>query len=146
MKICNKCKIEKELSEFNKNVYNKKTGLSAWCKGCIRKNVKQNYDANKERYDKNNFDNSKWFIDLKLTLKCERCGFNHPAALDFHHLDPKEKDFKVSENKATCSPEKKKLILKEIEKCIVLCSNCHRVEHSVRINKYLKELKIVTIA
>ena len=74
---------------------------------------------------------AKWYYDYKKTLKCEKCGFDkHPAALDFHHLDPSKKDFKVSKHKITCSEEKKKIILNEISKCIVLCANCHRIEHA----------------
>lgn len=67
-----------------------------------------------------------WFNLYKKNLKCEKCGFNHPAALDFHHLNSKEKEFNISQLKRFGNKEK---LLKEIEKCMVLCSNCHRIHH-----------------
>ena len=57
---------------------------------------------------------------------CEKCGYDkYIGALDFHHLDPKEKDFSIS-NKLGCSWNK---IKKELDKCILVCSNCHREIH-----------------
>lgn len=60
--------------------------------------------------------------------KCEKCGYNsHIAALDFHHLNPNEKELKLdSRNFSNNNLEK---IFKELKKCILLCSNCHREEH-----------------
>lgn len=63
--------------------------------------------------------------------KCNRCGFDqHPAALEFHHKDEKLKSFMIGEvaNKSWNS------IVKEVEKCELLCSNCHRIEHSQRFD------------
>lgn len=67
-----------------------------------------------------------WFAEIKSKLKCERCGENHPATLDFHHVDEAEKEIEVS---AAVFRGNKKKILAEIEKCIVLCANCHRKHH-----------------
>ncbi len=59
--------------------------------------------------------------------KCERCGYDkHLAALEFHHLNPEEKDFNFGDMKS----RKWEDIKDELNKCILLCSNCHRVEHS----------------
>lgn len=71
--------------------------------------------------------NRQRFQEFKATLKCERCGESDPAALDFHHLDPSEKDHELSNamNKWGWSR-----VMREIEKCIVLCANCHRKEHA----------------
>lgn len=68
-----------------------------------------------------------WFQEFKKTLTCSRCPEKDWAVLDFHHLNPKEKDLEVS-NMVQLRWSKKK-ILEEIAKCIVLCSNCHRKEH-----------------
>jgi len=60
--------------------------------------------------------------------ECQKCGYNnHLAALQFHHLDPNEKEFTISSSKHSYSWE---LIQKELDKCILLCSNCHSIEHS----------------
>jgi hypothetical protein len=71
---------------------------------------------------------------LKQTLveykggKCEKCGYDKcVAALDFHHLDINEKQFNISKKGLTLSVEKMK---KEVDKCILLCANCHRETHS----------------
>jgi hypothetical protein len=59
--------------------------------------------------------------------KCIACGYNKCIkALEFHHLDSKIKDFGISEKGYTRSWEKVK---KELDKCILLCANCHREVH-----------------
>ena len=59
--------------------------------------------------------------------KCFICGYNKSIkALEFHHLDPKLKDFGISSKGYTRSFKK---IRNEIEKCVLLCSNCHREVH-----------------
>lgn len=58
--------------------------------------------------------------------KCVKCGYNKcNSALEFHHIDPNEKDFSVSQN-MNMSWDK---IKKELDKCILVCSNCHREIH-----------------
>ena len=59
--------------------------------------------------------------------KCQFCGYNrYVGALDFHHLDEGSKEFDLSTRGLTRSWEK---IKKEIEKCALVCSNCHREIH-----------------
>lgn len=135
MKKCSKCQVEKELDQFNKHS-NSKTKTSSYCILCQKIYVKNHYENNKEEYAKSRFKFSKWFIDLKLTLKCERCGFDHPATLDFHHKDPKTKEFGISTAK-TSGGRSRDEILEEIKKCEVLCSNCHRIEHSNIYDRYI---------
>ena len=67
-----------------------------------------------------------WFKDYKKSLQCEDCGENHPACLDFHHVNPKEKSFALGRANKFLSV---KLLENEIAKCRLLCSNCHRKEH-----------------
>lgn len=58
---------------------------------------------------------------------CQRCGYKtNLAALQFHHLNPKEKDFEISSN--LC--RKWETIKQEVEKCIVVCANCHIELHN----------------
>lgn len=58
---------------------------------------------------------------------CSVCGYNKcVAAMDFHHIDPNEKDFGISAKGLTRSWEKLK---EELDKCILVCSNCHREIH-----------------
>lgn len=59
--------------------------------------------------------------------QCEVCGYKKCVeALEFHHLDPTVKDFSISRDGNTRSWDKVK---EEIDKCILLCSNCHREAH-----------------
>lgn len=58
--------------------------------------------------------------------KCIDCGYNKCAsALEFHHLDPKEKDFAWGDSR-TSNWEK---LENELAKCVLLCANCHRERH-----------------
>lgn len=72
-------------------------------------------------------DLSEWLEELKTGLQCMKCGFSHPAALDFHHRDPKDKLYEVSVMPLRSIGKKK--ILAEIAKCDVMCANCHRIHH-----------------
>ena len=57
---------------------------------------------------------------------CERCGYDrYPEVMEFHHLDPDEKDFEISQ-KANWAYEK---LLVEVEKCMMVCPTCHRELH-----------------
>jgi hypothetical protein len=59
--------------------------------------------------------------------KCERCGYCKTiSALQFHHIDPNEKDFGISAQGRCRSWEKVKA---ELDKCIMVCANCHREIH-----------------
>lgn len=58
---------------------------------------------------------------------CQKCGYNKcPGALSFHHLDSNEKDFGISDKGVSRSFEKVK---SELDKCILVCSNCHAEIH-----------------
>src|SRR4029077_2631271 len=101
------------------------------CKECNKEYHKEHYRLHKGTYVKKLADRrvgiGKFISELRKDLKCSLCGENHPATLDFHHSNPKDKDFTISEAcKGGFSIEK---IKEEIAKCIVLCSNCHRKEH-----------------
>ena len=66
-----------------------------------------------------------WLKEYKKNLKCEKCDETHPACLEFHHKNPKEKKFEIGRgHKASM-----RLLTTEIAKCRVLCANCHRKEH-----------------
>jgi hypothetical protein len=59
---------------------------------------------------------------------CQICNYNKCIdALEFHHLDPNEKDFGISAKGITRAWKKVK---EELDKCILVCSNCHREIHA----------------
>lgn len=60
--------------------------------------------------------------------KCEICGYNkNMAALEFHHVNPNEKEFEL--DKRSLSNNSIQTLRNELEKCIVVCANCHREIH-----------------
>ena len=68
-----------------------------------------------------------WVHELKISLSCNRCPEGDVFCLDFHH---RRKDKELSIAKTVTQGWSKKRILEEIAKCEILCSNCHRKEHS----------------
>ncbi len=57
--------------------------------------------------------------------KCKKCGYDKcVGALDFHHINPRDKDFTISGNAG-----KWENIKKELDKCELLCKNCHAEQH-----------------
>lgn len=58
--------------------------------------------------------------------KCVHCGYDKSiAAMEFHHVDPSKKDFQISTGRTRSWDRVKS----EIDKCVLLCSNCHKEEH-----------------
>ena len=130
MKTCTLCKLPKPLSEFNKKA-SSKDGLQNKCRECSKLAAKRHYEENAEYYlEKNQRHREEkrlWLEQLKDELKCQNCGESEPCCLDFHHLDPQEKDFTVSQ--AASWGYSTERIQVEIEKCVILCANCHRKYH-----------------
>jgi len=59
--------------------------------------------------------------------QCCRCGYSKSlAALDFHHRDPTQKDFSISRYGLTSWSAQ---LQSELDKCELLCANCHREAH-----------------
>jgi hypothetical protein len=70
---------------------------------------------------------------------CEKCGWKgNLAAFDFHHKDPNKKDFNPSAvelaNKSWVE------VKKELDKCVLLCAICHRIEHNDYENEKFLEI------
>lgn len=84
--------------------------------------------CNKERQNKLRRERKRQIVCLKGN-KCQICGYNKTDnALTFHHLDPNKKEFALSaKNLGNTELEK---IFKEIDKCVLLCMNCHAEVHA----------------
>ena len=66
--------------------------------------------------------------------KCESCGYNkYIGALEFHHKDFSQKDFQISRHRLQTFNDD---VEKELNKCLLLCANCHREIHSGYNHKY----------
>ena len=91
-----------------------------------RKHYEANYAKRREELNARRKELKKEWSIFKSTLKCTNCGFDHQAALDFHHKNPGEKEYNVNR---LVSDGRFKKAYAEIKKCIVLCANCHRILH-----------------
>ena len=67
-----------------------------------------------------------WLEQYKKQRKCESCGNSDFRVLDFHHKDLKNKDFNISDFRYRAGFKK---LQEEVEKCTLLCANCHRIVH-----------------
>lgn len=113
-RVCPKCRIEKTPDEF----YNRrgKIGASTYCKKCNGEHVKERQQEFKQKC-----------VEYKKG-KCENCGYNKcSSALEFHHINPKEKKFEI---KKSITRKFDDNIKKELDKCMLLCANCHREIHN----------------
>ena len=134
-KKCSCCQLIKETTEFNFKSKKKNTFHSS-CKKCQAEYHKKHYLANKQAYAKKRRVNNRkyrtkgreFIYEYKKTYGCYFCKENEPCCLDFHHKNPKNKTANISKMKgqAKAIPA----IKKEIKKCIVICSNCHRKLHT----------------
>lgn len=91
------------------------------CRDYYHKHTKywQSYNFQKKK---------KWIDEIKTAKGYLKCGETHPACLDFHHRDPTQKLFRVSQAKHF-SEKRRNEVLEEMAKCDLLCSNCHRKLH-----------------
>jgi len=109
----------------------RKRGNRISCKACEKiyqtQYMKDHPEKNRVRVKAHKAKIRKFIRDLKEGLKCSRCPESFWGCLDFHHRNPKEKEFEIRE--APYAAPSIERILKEIAKCDVLCANCHRKEH-----------------
>lgn len=126
-KTCTACDQEKSVEDFG--VKNVLTGLrQSYCKQCQREKAKAHYEANKTSYLVRNArraeEVAKYVDELKAKTPCVDCGqVFKPRISDWHHKDSSTKLKIVSVLRhSTTLPA----VLREIEKCDLLCANCHR--------------------
>jgi hypothetical protein len=136
LKTCRRCGIEKPLSEFHKRKPSK-DGYAIYCKLCNntlnRKSYRNHWQTRRNNNDSYHYKRIavlRASIDrLKLSLGCVFCGYNkHAVVLDFHHLhvDTKVDTIAALINKKAMESR----LVAEINKCVVVCSNCHRLIHN----------------
>ena len=66
----------------------------------------------------------RWLNIYKVRKGCAVCGYDsHPVALQFDHINPKEKTLDV----ANMTKHKLKVLIAELRKCRILCANCHMI-------------------
>lgn len=106
---CGSCHQYKPLTEY----YYRGDTPRAWCKVCDNKYIIVRQNARKKE-----------FVNLKGG-KCQKCGYDRcKGALEFHHIDKSTKEFGINRNFSLERAQE------ELDKCILLCANCHREEHT----------------
>ena len=115
--VCIKCEQEQPIGKFHvSKVVNGKTYRARKCNKCItplkrarEKRIKSIFQARKEG------------------LSCQKCGFADFRALQFHHRNKADKESNISDMfRRGMSVNNVEL---EIDKCDVLCANCHQILH-----------------
>lgn len=123
-KYCPSCDKKLETRYFTKSK-SRKDGLQAYCSDCMKKYRRKHYNNNKDVYINRALANKKRLTAYLKELKsgpCADCGVIYPHyVMDFDHLG--DKKFLVSRLVAYGSVD---LIDKEVSKCDLVCSNCHR--------------------
>ena len=111
-----------------------------------KKWYKKYYEENKEkeraRIEQRRTKIREWFRNYKLSKKCQLCGESDPACLDFHHKHRRQKMLISSLYAGGYSP---KILLKEMDKCMVVCANYHRKIHAHNGDMGLKNSKLFKI-
>ena len=104
-------------------------GISGVCKQCTRERATKWYLANKDRRFAQATANRlarKAKVVASFGDRCADCQITYPQYVyQFHHLDPSQKD--VNPSKAISWSEKR--MWKELNKCVMLCANCHMIRH-----------------
>jgi hypothetical protein len=91
--------------------------------------MKDPKQVRKDRY-KRNIE----YIDSKRDVPCADCGNSFPIfCMDFHHIDEQDPFLKKSKKtqsvKHFLKRRSRQKIDEELDKCVVLCANCHRIRH-----------------
>ena len=147
-KVCRKCNIEKDITEFYKH---SKTldRRQSYCKKCSherRMQYGQYHKSHKKKEGKlikyhceesNHIATTSELIKsllskiIKKFARCKKCGEDDSDCLQFHHLDKFSKSFTLS-NEVKDSSVTLASFLREIMKCEILCANCHSKIHRNR--------------
>lgn len=136
-KQCYTCKEVLPTTSFGTN-NSKKDKKKHICKECEKVLRRNRYLVDKNRIYKENHRFHKkrkevFYSYIKEYMKkdyfeCTSCGYSHTihAPFDWHHLDTTKKEYGIS----SMVRHTKDKLFKELDKCILLCSNCHRILHN----------------
>lgn len=135
MKTCTACKQELPLEAFGKNKANK-DGLNYTCRPCTNQRMRDNHKKRVSDPEKLNKHNER--IRLRAQARkahivhrvfgghCYDCGEAYPdCVFDFHH----EGEEKQANPSQLIGRNMMKEAFAELEKCVMLCANCHRMRH-----------------
>lgn len=147
--ICSKCHIDKDETEFNfKSIASGerrrdcKVCVKEWRKGYYKQNRTTLIQKSTSYYRPILVRNQKFVLDYLLKHSCVTCGESDPVVLEFDHRDRDQKVMEIGA--AITSGWSLERIKEEIDKCDVLCANCHKRKTAKEFKwyKYLNTLEI----
>lgn len=148
-KHCTTCDTIRSVDEFHKNK-RRKDGLQSWCKLCSQEwrdkpenkhrmynNARRHRRGEATTIERTECINKGREVKVKLIESlggaCFDCGYplGYASVFDFHHRDPNQKNFNISEKLREGKRDISQELWDEVKKCDLLCSNCHRVRHQI---------------
>lgn len=117
MKVCTKCKFAKSINQFYKSKTHSQ-GVMCYCKDCFNRKAVDRWIKRKQKAV--HYKGSQC-VDCRLHL-----SNSHYSVFEFHHVESSTKDYDWTKLRLKSWDK----ILMELNKCILLCANCHRVRHS----------------
>ena len=127
-KTCCSCHQELILNKENFAKHSRrKDGFQSQCRKCQKEYRKNHYDKNQQKYikkakrirEKLKIEFINWLKDKE----CIDCGNSDIRVLEFDHVKG-DKSYNISNKIGECRLE---VLLEEIEKCDIVCANCHRI-------------------
>jgi hypothetical protein len=132
LRPCNGCGKAKPLSQFQpKTQANGKEGWEGKCKPCVSKRQKTNHAVR-------NASARQLVFNYLKKHPCIDCGENNVLALEFDHVHSKKFDIGTALNGNTAID----LLKKEMKKCVVRCSTCHRIKTHLEINSWRFQMSL----
>jgi hypothetical protein len=136
-RICSRCKASKPITDFN--FRSRATDVRhIYCRECGKKFTRSHYRRNKRQYLDRNMRAKKERREYLRQVKsrpCADCGVQYPYyVMDFDHREGEEKIFELNRVVYVTM----RAVKREIEKCDVVCSNCHRERTYQRIMQKMK--------
>ena len=137
-KVCSKCQFQKDSLSFPARKKSK-DGRASWCRACYKVNWDKRYRENHQHYrnshnesrNKIREQNARKVFEYLTEHPCVNCGESDPIVLEFDHRSGINKIENISNLINHCSWKR---IESEIEKCDVLCANCHRRKSAAELS------------
>ncbi len=133
-RICGKCRKTKDINEFYTHTKGK-DGFRTTCKKCHIKTCteyRKDHPLTQEQKLKNRDSSLAWKMKLKEIIReaknvpCPDCNERYPyMCMEFDHVRG-QKEFNIGQSSANVSKDR---LLREMQKCEVVCANCHRTIH-----------------
>jgi len=128
--VCTRCHQTKSIDEFNSR-WKHLGERQRTCRACQSEQKKNWYKKNKKSHKENVYENKiknieaarAYVWDFLLSHPCVKCGESDPAILEFDHVRGQKR---AEVTKLMRDGYTLKIIQREIDKCVVLCANCHK--------------------